>query len=54
MMTYEEFENSEDRLICMLPADDEYTPVYCAEWGIVGEYPHGRYALCDDGNEIDL
>ena len=53
-MTYEEFENSEERLIRMLP-DDEPSVRYCKKWGIVGEYACGRYAFCDDdGNEVNL
>ena len=53
-MTYEEFKDSEERLIRMLP-DDEPSVRYREKWGIVGEYACGRYAFCDDdGNEVDL
>lgn len=53
-MIYEEFENSEERLIRMLP-DEESSVWYREKWGIMGEYACGRYAFCDDeGNEVDL
>ena len=50
-MICEEFENSDECLIHMLPADDSSVR-YREKWGIVGEYACGRYAFCDDdGNE---
>lgn len=53
-MTYEEFENSEERHIRMLP-NEELSVRYREKWGIVGEYACGCYAFCDDeGNEVDL
>lgn len=53
-MIDEEFENSEERLIHMLP-DNELSVRYREKWGIVGEYAHGHYAFCDDeGNEVNL
>ena len=53
-MICEDFENSDERLIRMLP-DDELSVQYCEKWGIVGEYVCRHYAFCDDdGNEVDL
>ena len=53
-MICEDFENSDECLIRMLP-DDELLVRYCEKWSIVGEYACGRYAFCDDnGNEVNL